>query len=119
VSPRHLGAADASAATAESTASLGDKPSLRLVRVERPHEPVPTLASFLPTARVLMARYGLSEREAGVALQVAEGARNREIAGQMGLSVHTVRRHVENLLKKLCVHNRSSVLPRLLTARFT
>ena len=84
---------------------------------EDPFGPVPTLASLLPKLPVLIERYGLSAREGSVALQVAEGARNREIAAGMGLSVHTVRRHVEALMKKLRVHTRSAVLPRLLTAR--
>ena len=80
-----------------------------------PFDPVPTLASLLPALPVLIERYGLSAREGSVALQVAEGARNRDIAADMGLSVHTVRRHVEGLMKKLRVHTRSAVLPRLLT----
>lgn len=125
VTTRRLGTADAVAST-RTASTVGVRrsvSSLRLVRanpspLEDPFDPVPTLASLLPPVLVLRERYGLSEREGSVALQVAEGARNREIAAGMGLSVHTVRRHVEGLMKKLRVHTRSAVLPRLLTERF-
>ncbi len=124
VTTRRLGTADTVAPTAAATAvgARRSTSSLRLVRatpgeLDEPFDPVVSLASLLPTLPVLIERYGLSAREGRVALQVAEGARNREIAAGMGLSVHTVRRHVEGVMKKLRVHTRSAVLPRLLLAR--
>ncbi len=118
VNPRPFGTADAGASSGSPTAIPLDKPPLRLVRASPDYEPAPALTTFLPSPAVLVARYRLSERETAVALLVVEGARNRDIAAQLGLSVHTVRRHVESLMKKLQVRTRSSVLPRLLAEGF-
>jgi DNA-binding CsgD family transcriptional regulator len=61
----------------------------------------------------LAARYGLTRAEARVAL-LLEGARtSRQIAEQLGISVHTARRHAEAVLKKLGVHSRGAVGARL------
>jgi two-component system NarL family response regulator len=54
-----------------------------------------------------MAKNGdLSERELDVLSRLARGESNREIAGRMFISVHTVRAHVRSLMQKLHVHNR-------------
>jgi len=61
----------------------------------------------------LAARFGLTRAEARVAL-LLEGARtSRQIAEQLGISVHTARRHAEAVLKKLGVHSRGAVGARL------
>lgn len=56
----------------------------------------------------------LSPREAEVALWVALGKSNAAIALILGISPHTVKRHVEKVLAKLGVENRASVLAALL-----
>jgi DNA-binding NarL/FixJ family response regulator len=43
----------------------------------------------------------LSDRERHVLELVAAGLRNREIAGELEISVFTVKRHVQNILRKL------------------
>jgi DNA-binding NarL/FixJ family response regulator len=43
----------------------------------------------------------LSQRERRVLELVASGLRNREIAGTLGISEFTVKRHVQNILRKL------------------
>jgi LuxR family maltose regulon positive regulatory protein len=43
----------------------------------------------------------LSEREREVLAQVAEGASNKHIARDLNLSLHTVKRHIANILDKL------------------
>ncbi|MEJ6020925.1 response regulator transcription factor [Ramlibacter sp. PS4R-6] len=48
----------------------------------------------------------LSRREAEVLRLVASGARNKHIANALGLSVHTVKRHVARTMTKLQVHSR-------------
>jgi DNA-binding NarL/FixJ family response regulator len=48
----------------------------------------------------------LSPRELEVLELVAAGARNREIAGSLGISEFTVKRHMQNILAKLGVHTR-------------
>jgi LuxR family maltose regulon positive regulatory protein len=44
---------------------------------------------------------GLSEREFEVLAAVAEGASNKHIARNLSLSLHTVKRHIANILDKL------------------
>jgi DNA-binding NarL/FixJ family response regulator len=50
----------------------------------------------------------LTPRQRVVIELVAEGLRNQEIADRLGISLHTVRRHVEALLKRLGVHTRAA-----------
>ena len=51
---------------------------------------------------------GLSPREAEVLRLVARGATNQEIADELVVSPHTVRRHVSNLLTKLDLSSRTA-----------
>ncbi|MBH5317346.1 response regulator transcription factor [Paenibacillus sp. GSMTC-2017] len=48
----------------------------------------------------------LTEREKEVLQRVATGASNREIAGLLNLSEHTVKNHLKNILQKLHLDNR-------------
>lgn len=49
----------------------------------------------------------LTERETEVLRLVAGGESNKEIAGVLGLSVHTVERHLANIYAKLEVRGRA------------
>lgn len=52
---------------------------------------------------------GLSERELEVLARVAHGDGNKDIARRLGLSLHTVKRHIANILGKLdCVSRRQA-----------
>jgi len=73
-----------------------------LVVVERP-------ARDLPTGERLSRRFGLSPREAQVALLLAERRSNSEIARALGISPHTAKRHTERVLGKLGVSTRRAV----------
>lgn len=57
----------------------------------------------------LRTRFGLSVREIEVARLVANGLSNLEVAEKLGVSRFTARNHVERLLAKLGVGNRSRV----------
>ncbi|HUQ84185.1 MAG TPA: LuxR C-terminal-related transcriptional regulator [Gemmatimonadaceae bacterium] len=57
----------------------------------------------------LRSRFGLSAREIEVARLVATGLSNQEVALKLGVSYFTARNHVERLLSKLGVANRSRV----------
>jgi DNA-binding NarL/FixJ family response regulator len=52
----------------------------------------------------------LSEREREVLEAVASGATNREIAGRLFLSPHTVKEHTSTLYRKLGVRNRAEAV---------
>jgi len=49
---------------------------------------------------------GLTAAEARVLRLVSESKTNREIASSLGISPATVKRHLENILRKLRVRNR-------------
>ena len=57
----------------------------------------------------MRSRYGLSAREVEVARLVASGLSNNEVADKLGVSYFTARNHVERVLAKLGVGNRSRV----------
>ncbi len=50
---------------------------------------------------------GLTAREAEVLRLLASGRTNKEIAGDLVLSVHTVERHLANAYRKISVRNRA------------
>ena len=52
----------------------------------------------------------LTEREREILTLLARGLTNAEMAGELGLSVHTVRNHVANLSGKLGAHSKLEVL---------
>ena len=71
--------------------------------------------SRLPSREFLMQRFAMTEREAGVALLLARGARNATIASELRISPHTARHHTENVLGKLNVHTRGQVAKAIVT----
>jgi DNA-binding NarL/FixJ family response regulator len=68
---------------------------------------VPEVAQTL-TSRMFQA--ALTAREVEVLHQVAKGKRNKEIAGELGISNETVQGHVKNILAKLSVHDRTEAV---------
>ena len=72
--------------------------------------------SLFPPPSVLERRFGLTPREAEVALLVAHGASNTDLAERLHISPHTARHHVASILKTLGVASRSGVASALLAA---
>lgn len=68
----------------------------------------------LPSVRRLKERFGLTRRQAEVALLLARGASNPEIAAALSISPHTVRSHAEVVFQKLNIHTRKGLALRLL-----
>jgi len=62
---------------------------------------------------VLRQRYGLTRRESRIARLIAHGMRNDEIAHELSISPHTVRRHTEQIFLKLGVRSRTAVAGRI------
>jgi DNA-binding NarL/FixJ family response regulator len=54
----------------------------------------------------------LTERESEILAQIAGGATNREIAGTLYLSPHTVKEHTSTLYRKLGARNRADAVQR-------
>jgi DNA-binding NarL/FixJ family response regulator len=52
----------------------------------------------------------LTAREGQVLREIRSGRTNREIAGSLGISLSTVNRHVESILKKLSARNRAQAV---------
>lgn len=59
----------------------------------------------------------LTRRQLEVAQLLAEGLRNGDIAERLGISAHTVRRHMEAILRRLNVSNRAAVAKELRNGR--
>ena len=59
----------------------------------------------------------LTAREREVLDLIAQGARDREIAGHLGLTENTVKKHVKNLLHKFGARNRVEAVARLRNQR--
>jgi DNA-binding CsgD family transcriptional regulator len=74
----------------------------RLIRV------MPLSARRLDPSRV-EAEFGLTRRQAQVAVLLAQGLKNREIAGSLGIREHTCRRHTEQVLARLGAPTRARV----------
>lgn len=67
----------------------------------------------LPSVATLREQYGLSPREAEVAILLAEGLPNDALALRLAISPHTARRHTESVMRKLLVESRAGVGARL------
>ena len=73
-----------------------------------------SLVRVPPTAEEVRQRTGLTLREAEVALLLAEGLTNAQIADRLFIAPATARRHTENILGKLEVTTRAAVAGRVL-----
>jgi DNA-binding CsgD family transcriptional regulator len=64
---------------------------------------------LLPASETLQRRFGLTPREAQVALRLAHGDSDAELARVLGVSPHTVRHHTERVFDKLQVRSRKAL----------
>jgi DNA-binding NarL/FixJ family response regulator len=71
------------------------------------------LAARYVTAKKETSRHGLTRREQEVLAEIRRGRTNREIASKLGVSIATVNKHVQQVLKKLQVRNRSQAVAQL------
>ena len=76
-----------------------------------PAAPIPAAEpnAALLTPQQLMSACGLTLRQAEVALLIADGRSNPEIAGRLGISRFTARNHAEQIFARLEVESRWQV----------
>jgi DNA-binding NarL/FixJ family response regulator len=81
-----------------------------LNRVERTHSEIARLVSAPQPDDPAPARNEcLTEAEERVAVAVAQGRSNKEIAAELGLSVRTVENHISHILAKKSFSNRVEI----------
>ncbi|KYK47883.1 helix-turn-helix transcriptional regulator [Bradyrhizobium sp. 191] len=97
---------DAPALADRLTALLGNIPGLRLAA---PGEQA-AAAIVARDPRIMPEDIALTQRELDVLALMAEGASNKMIARQLGISVHTVKFHVGSLLDKLDATGRTDAV---------
>ena len=70
------------------------------------------VSGFLEQKKLRGSREGdaLTDREREVLLRVAQGYSNKEVAGQLTVSVKTVESHRANLMAKLGLHTRAEIV---------
>jgi len=99
-----------------SDPALADRLALLLggvagIRLATPGEAAAvTLVSREPQAALEPADIELTPRERDVLVLMAEGASNKAIARQLGISVHTAKFHVGSLLDKLDATGRTDAV---------
>ncbi|MGH8235674.1 MAG: response regulator transcription factor [Steroidobacteraceae bacterium] len=62
------------------------------------------------TVEKLKSIYGLTRREAQIAIEVAHGKTDQEIAAALSISFSTIRTHINHVYDKLGVRNRTSLV---------
>ena len=103
----------------EGTISGSRRVRLRPITLDGEPEPswvvmaVERRAARRLTADNVQHRFGLSPRQAEVALLLAQGQTTAEIARTLNLTTHTVRHHAEQVLRRLNVRTRQQALVRL------
>jgi len=67
-----------------------------------------------PPAALLRRLYGLTTAEADVAVRIAAGAELKQISGELGVSIATVRKHLQHLFEKTDTHRQAELVRFLL-----
>jgi DNA-binding CsgD family transcriptional regulator len=73
--------------------------------------PAPLTMDALPEA--FLAKYGITDREREIILKVVEGKSNADIAGELFISLATVKTHLHNIYRKIGVDSRYDLLARV------
>jgi len=97
--------------TDEIATMIAEHGEIRLRRIRekaRPEQALDTGERIL--SREQAGPLGLSDREVEVLTWIARGKRDADIASILGISVRTVGKHVENLLRKMHVESRTAAV---------
>jgi DNA-binding NarL/FixJ family response regulator len=89
--------------------SVSEMRALRARLIQDPGRRSPNGAAGaeLPRTVHLQLEYGLTTREMQVAILLAEGRSNEDVAAALRVSPHTARHHTQHVLAKLGVHSRA------------
>lgn len=72
------------------------------------------VAEFVHAIAGEMKKYGMTPRQQEIALLVATGQSNREIAEKLYITQYTVKDHVKKIFQIFDIHNRSELFPKML-----
>ena len=82
------------------------------------HEEMAATATGSPVESELRTHYRMTPREAQVAVLLAFRCSNKEVAGRLGIAMHTARHHTAQVLAKLGLSSRREVRDRLVATPF-
>jgi len=77
------------------------------------HYPVPTLPGMDEVPETFLTRYAITDREREIILKVMQGKSNADIAGELFISLATVKTHLHNIYRKIGVDSRFDLLARV------
>jgi len=75
--------------------------------------PVPTLPGMDEVPEAFLTKYGITDREREIILKVVQGKSNADIAGELFISLATVKTHLHNIYRKIGVDSRFDLLARV------
>jgi len=81
------------------------------------HYPVPAAAGSDDLSEDFLSRYGITDREGEIIRKVLQGKSNADIAGELFISLATVKTHLHNIYKKIGVDSRYDLLARVRSDR--
>jgi DNA-binding CsgD family transcriptional regulator len=77
------------------------------------HYPIPTSIGIDDLSEGFLSQYGITDREHEIILKVVQGKSNADIAGELFISLATVKTHLHNIYKKVGVDSRYDLLAKL------
>lgn len=77
------------------------------------HFPVPAAGTSDELSDEFLSRYGITDREGEIIRKVLQGKSNADIAGELFISLATVKTHLHNIYKKMGVDSRYDLLARV------
>jgi len=75
--------------------------------------PVPAPLEMNDLSETFLSRYGITDREREIILKVIQGKSNADIAGELFISLATVKTHLHNIYTKIGVESRYDLLARV------
>jgi len=75
--------------------------------------PVPALPGMDEVPETFLTRYAITDREREIILKVMQGKSNADIAGELFISLATVKTHLHNIYRKIGVDSRFDLLARV------